>query len=178
MNFLKKTVGFMAVFCAIPAAFALTARPSVVGTASSRLPTMTAYINAVSGATSSSSTSNLLDNVECIDAYTSCLKGADVCGANFEECTNKVLFHAKMPMCLSTLAQCTASGVNALFGTSSTTALSNVAFRNQYDEVTDYTYPTDGSVLGQMITGAAIANMYDTSDCIALRRLHGKALDV
>ena len=166
MNFLKKTVGFMAVFCAIPAAFALTARPSVVGTASSRLPTMTAYINAVSGATSSSSTSNLLDNVECIDAYTSCLKGADVCGANFEECTNKVLFHAKMPMCLSTLAQCTASGVNALFGTSSTTALSNVASRNQYDEVTDYTYPTDGSVLGQMITGAAIANMYDTSDCI------------
>ena len=80
MNFLKKTVGFMAVFCAIPAAIALTARPSVVGTASSRLPTMTAYINAVSGATSSSSTSNLLDNVECIDAYTSCLKGADVCG--------------------------------------------------------------------------------------------------
>ena len=166
MNFLKKTVGFMAVFCAIPAAFALTARPSVIGTASSRLPTMTAYINAVSGATSSSSTSNLLDNVECIDAYTSCLKGADVCGANFEECTNKVLFHAKMPMCLSTLAQCTASGVNALFGTSSTTALSNVASRNQYDEVTDYTYPTDGSVLGQMITGAAIANMYDTSDCV------------
>ena len=166
MNFLKKTVGFMAVFCAIPAAIALTARPSVVGTASSRLPTMTAYINAVSGATSSSSTSNLLDNVECIDAYTSCLKGADVCGANFEECTNKVLFHAKMPMCLSTLAQCTASGVNALFGTSSTTALSNVASRNQYDEVTDYTYPTDGSVLGQMITGAAIANMYDTSDCV------------
>ena len=166
MNFLKKTVGFMAVFCAIPAAFALTARPSVIGTASSRLPTMTAYINAVSGATSSSSTSNLLDNVECIDAYTSCLKGGDVCGANFEECTNKVLFHAKMPMCLSTLAQCTASGVNALFGTSSTTALSNVASRNQYDEITDYTYPTDGSVLGQMITGAAIANMYDTSDCI------------
>ena len=166
MNFLKKTVGFMAVFCAIPAAIALTARPSVVGTASSRLPTMTAYINAVSGATSSSSTSNLLDNVECIDAYTSCLKGADVCGANFEECTNKVLFHAKMPMCLSTLAQCTASGVNALFGTSSTTALSNVASKNQYDEVTDYTYPTDGSVLGQMITGAAIANMYDTSDCV------------
>ena len=166
MNFLKKTVGFMAVFCAIPAAFALTARPSVIGTASSRLPTMTAYINAVSGATSSSSTSNLLDNVECIDAYTSCLKGADVCGANFEECTNKVLFHAKMPMCLSTLAQCTASGVNALFGTSSTTALANVASRNEHDEVTDYTYPTDGSVLGQMITGAAISNMYDTSDCV------------
>ncbi len=165
MNLLKKTVGFMAVFCVIPAAIALTARPSVVGTASSRLPTMTAYINAVSSS-GSSSTSNLLDNVECIDAYTACLKGGDVCGANFEECTTKVLFHAQMPKCLSTLAQCSASGVNALFGTSSTTALSNVASRNEHDEVTDYTYPTDGSVLGQMITGAAISNMYDTSDCV------------
>lgn len=165
MNLLKKTVGFMAVFCVIPAAIALTARPSVVGTASSRLPTMTAYINAVSSS-GSSSTSNLLDNAECIDAYTACLKGGDVCGANFEECTTKVLFHAQMPKCLSTLAQCSASGVNALFGTSSTTALSNVASRNEHDEVTDYTYPTDGSVLGQMITGAAISNMYDTSDCV------------
>ena len=165
MNLLKKTVGFMAVFCVIPAAIALTARPSVVGTASSRLPTMTAYINAVSSS-GSSSTSNLLDNVECIDAYTACLKGGDACGANFEECTTKVLFHAQMPKCLSTLAQCSASGVNALFGTSSTTALSNVASRNEHDEVTDYTYPTDGSVLGQMITGAAISNMYDTSDCV------------
>ena len=165
MNLLKKTVGFMAFFCVIPAAIALTARPSVVGTASSRLPTMTAYINAVSSS-GSSSTSNLLDNVECIDAYTACLKGGDVCGANFEECTTKVLFHAQMPKCLSTLAQCSASGVNALFGTSSTTALSNVASRNEHDEVTDYTYPTDGSVLGQMITGAAISNMYDTSDCV------------
>ena len=161
MNLLKKTVGFMAVFCVIPAAIALTARPSVVGTASSRLPTMTAYINAVSSS-GSSSTSNLLDNVECIDAYTACLKGGDACGANFEECTTKVLFHAQMPKCLSTLAQCSASGVNALFGTSSTTALANVSSENEYD----YIYPTDGSVLGQMITGAAISNMYDTSDCV------------
>ena len=167
MNLLKKTVGFMAVLCVVPAAIALTARPSVIGTASSRMPTMTSYINSVSGSTSgTSSSSNLLDNAECIDAYTSCMKSGDACGNGFEECTTKVLFHAKMPQCLSVLAQCTASGINALFGTSSTTALSNVSSRNEYDEVTDYTYPTDGSVMGQMITGAAISNMYDTGDCI------------
>ena len=167
MNLLKKTVGFMAVLCVVPAAIALTARPSVIGTASSRMPTMTSYINSVSGSTSGTlSSSNLLDNAECIDAYTSCMKSGDACGNGFEECTTKVLFHAKMPQCLSVLAQCTASGINALFGTSSTTALSNVSSRNEYDEVTDYTYPTDGSVMGQMITGAAISNMYDTGDCI------------
>ena len=151
MNFLKKTIGFLAVCSVIPAAYALTARPSVTNaamTASRRLPTMTAYLT--SSGTVSGSTSNLLNNAECIDAYTSCLQGADVCGPNFEECTTDVLFHGQMPKCLSTLAQCSASGVNALFGTSSTTALSNVASRNSYDEITDYVYPTDGSVLGQM----------------------------
>ncbi len=165
MNFLKKTVGFLAVCGIVPAAYALTARPSVVGTASMRLPTMTAYING-SITSNNSSTSNLLNNAECIEAYTSCLRGSDVCGPNFEECTTDVLFHGQMPKCLSTLAQCTASGINALFGTSSTTALNNVATKNSYGEVTDYVYPTDGSVLGQLITGAAISNMYNTSDCV------------
>lgn len=161
MNFLKKSMVLLAVCGVVPAAYALTARPSVTGTASSRLPTMTAYINSSS---SSSSTSNLLNNADCIDAYTSCLKGSELCGPNFEECTTKVLFHGKMPQCLSTLAQCTSSGVNVLFGTSSITALSNVATKDSYD----YIYPTDGSVLGQMIAGAAISNMYNTSDCVRL----------
>ena len=167
MNFLKKTLGFLAVCSIVPAAYALTARPSVINTvttASRRLPTMTAYLT--SSGTTTGSTSNLLDNAECIDAYTSCLQGADVCGPNFEECTTDVLFHGQMPKCLSTLAQCSASGINALFGTSNTTALGNVAARNAYDEITDYVYPTDGSVLGQMIAGAAISNMYSTSDCV------------
>ncbi len=168
MNLLKKTIGFTAVLCVIPAAFALTARPSVVGTVATRLPTMTAYINGgtiVSGTTTNSS-SNLMDNIECIEAYTSCMSDADACGPNFEECTTKVLFHGKMPKCISTLAQCSAAGVNSLFGTSSTTALANVASTNSDGEITDYTYPTNGSVMGQMIAGAAISNMYDTSDCI------------
>ncbi len=169
MNLLKKTVGFMAVFCVIPAAIALTARPSVVTTVSTRLPSMAAYLNAVTNgtaATTGTTTANLLDNAECIDAYTDCLSQSDVCGSDFEECTTSVLFHAQMPKCLSVLGQCSASGVNALFGTSSTTALSTVKSTNEYDEVTEYTYPTAGSVLGQMIDGARIANMYDTSNCV------------
>lgn len=158
MNLLKKTIGFMAAVGVVPAAFALTARPSVVGNASARMPTMSVNISgSVSGSTSSST---LLENSECIDAYTSCLKGSDVCGPNFEECTNNTLFFAKRPLCASTLMQCSNSGVNSLFGTSNQTSFSN---KNSDGE---YTYPTAGSVLGQLIEAAAISNRYDTSDCV------------
>ena len=170
MKILNKIVGFLAVCSVVPAAYALTARPGVVNpatTASRRLPTMTSYLTgttSVIGATTTSS--SLLDNAECIDAYTDCISASDACGPNFEECTTNVLFHAQMPKCLSVLAQCTASGINDLFGTSSTTALSNIKTQNEHGEVTEYTYPTAGSVMGQMITGAAIANMYSTGDCV------------
>ncbi len=168
MKLLKKTFGFMAVLGVFPAAIALTARPGIVSNSVSRLPTMTTHFNtnAATTITTAATTSALLANAECIDAYTACMKGADACGPDFEECTTKVLFHGKMPQCLSTLAQCSSSGVSALFGTGTTTALSNVASKNTYGEITDYTYPTDGSVLGQMISGAAITNKYDTSNCI------------
>lgn len=158
MNLLKKTIGFMAAVGVVPAAFALTARPSVIGTASSRMPTMSVNISgSVSGTTTSST---LLANSECIDAYTSCLKGSDVCGPNFEECTNNTLFFSKRPLCASTLMQCSTSGVNALFGTSNQTSFSNK------DSNGEYVYPTAGSVLGQLIEAAAISNRYDTSDCV------------
>ncbi len=172
MSLFKKTVSFLAIMACAPAVYAVTARPSVVtqAAASSRLrmPTMTATINSTSGTTVSggSTTNGLLSNTECIEAYTSCMKGGDACGSDFEECTTKVLFHGKMPQCLSTLAQCSTSGVNALFGTSSVTSLSAVATKNSYGEVTDYTYPTDGSALGQLITGAAISHKYDTGTCV------------
>ena len=71
-----------------------------------------------------------------------------------------------MPNCLSTLAQCSSAGVESLFGTSNISALASGATKNTYGEITDYTYPTDGSVLGQMITAAAILNQYDTSTCV------------
>ncbi len=173
MSFLKNTVSLLALFSVIPAASAVTARPSVLNSASSRrMPTMTAYITSTgnSGTTttggSNTTSSTLLANAECIDAYTQCIKGADACGSGLEECTTKVLFHGKMPQCLSTLAQCSSAGVNSLFGTSNVSALNNVATKNAYGEITEYTYPTDGSVLGQMISAAAIENKYDTSACV------------
>ncbi len=170
MSFLKNTVSLLALFSMMPAAYAVTARPSVIANTARRMPTMTGYItggNAVTGTTSSStSASTLLANAECIDTYTACIKGADACGPNFEECTTNVLFHAQMPECLSTLAQCSSSGVQSLFGTSNISSLSNVATKNTYGEITEYTYPTAGSVLGQMISAAAIENMYDTSSCV------------
>lgn len=175
MSFFKNTASLLAIMCVIPAAQAATARPSVLGSTTGvsatgnvrRMPTMTAIITnptAVSSGTTTGST--LLSNAECIDAYSACIKGADACGSNFEECTNKVLFHAQMPDCLSTLAQCDASGIKDLFGTATVSALASGATTNSYGEVTDYMYPLDGSVLGQMINAASIANKYDTQTCV------------
>ncbi len=178
MSFLKNAISLMAMFSVIPVAYAVTARPSVlpnttVGVSATgsarRMPTMTSYVTgAVAGTVTGNATTGatLLANKDCIDAYSDCIKGGDACGANFEECTNDILFHAKMPQCISTLMQCSNAGVNSLFGTSTISALNNVATKNTYGEVTKYSYPTDGSILGQMISAAAIENMYDTQSCV------------
>ena len=180
MQFFKKSIGLLTVLCVVPAAMAATARPTTtssetarisVAGAASRMPTIAVSVakgssSSTTSTTSTTTSSSLLANTECIDAYNECIRGEDACGENFEECTTKVLFHAQMPKCLSTLSQCSSDGVNSLFGTSNIAALSNVASKNSYDEITDYTYPTDGSVLGQMITAAAISNRYDTSTCV------------
>jgi hypothetical protein len=71
-----------------------------------------------------------------------------------------------MPDCISTLYQCSTSGINSLFGVGAVDALSSVATTNEHDEVTRYTYPTDGSVLGQWVVAAAINNQYDTQTCV------------
>ena len=182
MSFLQKITGLIAFIGLIPAADAVTARPSVMNTATAvssttgtvrRMPTMTSYLTggSITGSTSGSTTgstssSSLLENKECIDTYTECIKGEEACGADFGECTTNVLFHAKMPQCISTLSQCASAGINSLFGTSNVGALTSVATTNSYGEVTKYSYPTDSSVLGQMITAAAIENKYDTSTCV------------
>ena len=175
MTFLKNTVSLLAVFTMIPGAFAATPRAgmvqgaTVMSASGRRMPTISMSVAAANNTvatTSSSTTSNLLDNIECIDAYTECITSDDSCGSDFSECTTNVLFHAQMPDCISTLAQCSSDGINSLFGTSSTTALSNVATTNEDGEVTKYTYPTDGSVLGQKIAAAAIENQYDTQTCV------------
>ena len=89
MSFLKKTVSLIAIFSAIPAAYAVTARPSVLGAAGPRrMPTMATQISGLtgSGTSSSNTSSTLLANAECIEAYTECIKSEDACGPDFEEC--------------------------------------------------------------------------------------------
>ena len=157
MSLLKKTIGFIAILGVVPAAFALTARPSIVGTASTRIPTMRAYTTTASTTTT---TASLLADAECIEAYTDCLEDSGVCGSGLVDCTNKTLFFSKRPLCTSTLMQCSASGINSLFGTSNQTLFSNK------DSDGEYIYPTDGSVLGQLIEAAAINNRLDTSSCV------------
>lgn len=170
MSFLKKTISLLAVFSVIPVAYGATARPSVMNTATARrLPTLTAYIKNSGTATSTTtgSSSSLLANAECIQAYTECIKADDACGPDFEECTTRKLFHGQMPECLSVLAQCSSAGVSSLFGTSNVNALGTIKTQDSVTkEILDYTYPTDGSVLGQWISAAAINNQYDTSTCV------------
>ena len=188
MSFLKKTFGLFMIFAVIPAAYSATARPSVGGagaatarpsvvaaTASRRLPTMTSYLNsAISGSTGGvniNSSTIYFDDVECVENYTECITDADVCGEDFEECTTNVLFHAQMPKCLNVLMQCSSSGINALFGAGNVGVLSNVAeyekdAKGNVIEVKRYTYPTDGSVMGQRIIGGMHANQYpDAATC-------------
>lgn len=166
MFFVQKTIGFMAVLAVIGAADAATstARPSVMRNSASRMPTMRTYLDSTNPTLSGTmTTSSLLDNAKCIDAYLDCAR--EYCGDDFEDCTTRVLFHGQMPNCISTLSQCAANGITSLFGTSVINDLAKVASTVD-GEVKDYTYPTDGSVLGQMITAAAINNRLDTTGCV------------
>lgn len=179
MKFISSFMGLMAVLSVVGGANAATrdgsstanvARPSVaMGTnAARRLPTMISAttLAAISSTSTTSTTtttdddSSLMDMTECVDKYTECIKDPDVCGFDFEECTTSELFYAKKPQCNSVLLQCSAAGINTLFGTSDTTELSA---KNSSDE---YMYPTAGSVLGQFIEAGAINNRLDTSSCV------------
>ena len=169
MSLIKKTVSLLAVFAVIPAAMAATARPSVTNaanTAARRLPTLTAYVNSVASSTTSSSSTSMTDT-ECVESYTECMKGDDACGSEFEECTTRKLFHGKMPVCLNVLSQCSAAGISSLFGASAISSLGTIKTQDSVTkEILDYTYPTDGSMMGQWISAAAINNQYDTSTCV------------
>ena len=175
MSFLKNTVSLLAVFSIIPAAYAVSARPSIIAAsaatatgAARRMPTMSAYISGLagSGTTTGGTSSSFLSDTECVESYTDCIQEDNACGPNLVDCTNRILFQAKMPQCLTTLAQCSSSGIAQLFGTSAVDALTTVSSTNQYGEALDYAYPDDGSVLGQMINAARIENMFDTPTCI------------
>ncbi len=179
MFFMKKTVSFLAFMACFSSVFAVTARPSVVTTVASR-SNMPNFINpnnqfkytttngrpATTVTTTVTGTTNLMDNAECIDAYTECITGSDACGTNFEECTTTELFHGQMAKCSSTLYQCKPDGITALFGTNSVTALGTVSSGTAGKEDAKYAYPTDTSIMGQRVAGGAISNRYDTSQCV------------
>lgn len=169
MKNIIKVFCLLSIIAVIPGAWAATSRVSMVNRASPRLPSIAGHV--VVGNTTTNNGSNVsnaayLDNTECIDKYTDCAKADDVCGSDFEECTTNVLFHGQMAKCLSVLYQCSASGITALFGTNNISSLSAGEVKNTYGDITDYTYPTAGSVLGQLIKGAAISNQLSTEQCV------------
>lgn len=176
MKILSKCIGLMAVLCVIDGANAdlrvggeraatnSTGRVSLAVSpttaAMRRLPTMKSAATVAAATSTATSTASLMETTECVDAYTECIKDPDVCGFDFEECTTSELFYAKKPQCNSVLLQCSAAGIDALFGTTSTT---NLAAKNSNDE---YVYPTPGSILGQFIEAGAINNRLDKSSCV------------
>ncbi len=180
MHFFKNSVSFIAVMCVCTAAAAAvvassSSRVGVVSAASRRLPSLSniaktsGSTNMSSATTSSTTGTGLISDTDCIDDYRACMKSDTACGSDFEECTTNVLFHGHMGECFSTLYQCSPAAINRLFGTSNLDALSNVAnyvADTNNAEVARYTYPTDGSVMGVDIIGAATRNKLDTADCV------------
>lgn len=172
MKNIIKTVSLLTMFVMVSGAMAASPRVSVVGNTTSRLPSIAGRLLSGTTAvatTTTSSTAAYYGDSECIEKYTDCIKEDDVCGSDFQECTTNVLFHGQMSKCISVLYQCSSSGINALFGTSAINSLSNIASYKTVDgaqEVDRYTYPTDGSVLGQLIIGASITNKLTTEQCV------------
>jgi len=178
MHFFKNSVSFIAVMsvCGVALAAVAPARVGVVAnaTAMRRLPSLSNVMKssaATATTTTSSSTSgsstgtSLIDDAECVDNYRDCMKGDNACGSGFEECTTNVLFHGHMSECVSTLYQCSPSAIERLLGTSNLDALSE-STTDENGDITNYTYPTPGSIMGVDISGAAIRNKLNTSDCV------------
>lgn len=168
MKNIVKTLCLLSIIAVIPGAMAATSRVSMISKASPRLPSIAGYLVSTSGTTSgvvNGTSTTYLADVDCIDNYSSCIKGNDACGSGFEDCTNTILLHAKMPTCLNVLAQCSAAGRTSLFGTSDLNAIATSAITSN-GEITGYTYPTAGSVLGQMITAAQIENQLSADQCV------------
>ena len=67
--------------------------------AARRLPTLKVTGTATTTATTTTATTTaaLMDDIECVERYTECIKASDVCDFNFEECTTPELFYAKSP---------------------------------------------------------------------------------
>jgi len=170
MKNIAKTFGLLSAIAVIPGAMAATSRVSMVAKASPRLPSIAGYIMSSNrtnvGTTTTSTAISYLADPDCINNYTDCIKANDTCGTEFEDCTTNILLHAKMPNCLNVLSQCSASGRNSLFGSSDMNAIATSATTNSDGEVTNYTYPTASSILGQMVTAAQISSQLPTDQCV------------
>lgn len=163
MKNIVKIFGLLSVIAVIPGAMAATSRVSMISKASPRLPSIAGYI--ASKNTITTGGVSYLADPDCVNNYTDCLKSNDACGSGFEECTNNILLHAKMPNCLNVLSQCSAKGITSLFGTSNISTITT-PIKDTTGEITDYTYPTSGSALGQLVTGAQIANQLTKDQCV------------
>lgn len=185
MTILRKTVSLLAVFSIIPAAWAVTMRPSAISAtsgamtataangASRRLAVATAHKllgNNYAPGNHAPQTDAKMGDVECVEEYSRCLAEDDACGSDFEECTSDVLFHAQMPDCVSTLMQCSNSGIETLFGAGAKFNNLNTAVEeggiDEDGRIVDFLYPTDDSVIGQKIIAAEIDNRYTKEQCI------------
>lgn len=180
MHFFKNSASFIAVLTVCGAAFAAVApaRVGVVANANAmrRLPTLANVVKSTSSTSTTSSTTttsstgtSLISDSECVENYRDCMKGDNACGSGFEECTTNVLFHGRMSECASVLYQCSPSAIERLLGTSNLNALSDVSSYvadTNNSEVARYAYPTDGSIMGTDVIGAAVRNKLNTSDCV------------
>ena len=167
MKNIIKTFSLLSLMAVIPGAFAATSRVSMISKASPRLPSIAAYIAANNAATTvvGTTATTYMADIDCVNNYTECIKGADACGSDFSECTTNVALHAKMPNCLSVLSQCSSSGVASLFGTSNLAAITT-PIKNSDGDITGYTYPSAGSALEQMVTASAISNRLTKDQCV------------
>ncbi len=128
-KFSLKFIGFFAVFVvALSGAEAVTARPSVVAQAASRMPTLTVQLGNLSkNVTTSTTAANAascanpapeqLSAARCISRYNSCLRQEAVCGEHFEICDTVAHFNQKRIYCQDVLSQCPADAFLSLFGT-------------------------------------------------------------
>ncbi|MCL2538377.1 MAG: hypothetical protein FWF34_00110 [Alphaproteobacteria bacterium] len=147
-----------------------TARPSIVtSNVMNRMPTLRTTLHGGGGGTTTGGggTAVTVTDRECIDTYLECARAPEVCGPDFEECTNKNLFFAKRSACTSTLLSCPANGVFQLFGTNNQNILATRS-TTEKDENGEFVfvYPTENSILGTMITGASISQRLNTQDCV------------
>ncbi|MCL1902135.1 MAG: hypothetical protein FWG18_00725 [Alphaproteobacteria bacterium] len=152
-----------------------TARPAislgvypVAGVGGPRMPTLRPVTN-IPGGTTGGTTGGVVTTTdkECIDSYLDCTKTGEVCGPNFEDCTNNSLFFARKSGCASILLTCPSNAIHQLYGTNNTGILATRSTTEKDDNGEFvFIYPTENSILGSMIVGASISQRLNTQDCV------------